>query len=747
MLLRFYQATFKPVFAGIIILAALAIITPEAASAQIDGDTLWATGVLLTKNANNGSYVGNVNVRMRPETVQMYTPDTVFNYVTDGIGVAPFNVIAYVDSTTGTTENNFSKNTKAWVYDNTLNIKLPENVEQGEISIFAINGQKVGEYKISGNKISYSITNLANTMYIFRINTPQGNYSNKFTKFGVGTKKETGKDIGHKGTRWHNTVKKVVTPTLATATVLTALTFITPNQASAQIKGDTLWATGMLVAENSDNGNGVSADIIMRPETVQMYTPDTVFNYITDGNGLGPFEVIAYIDSTTGIRERDFSKNTKTWVWNNRLHIELPENIKKGEITLYDMAGKKTGRQTITSNKTSVSLAQLDNAVYVLQINTPGGKASRKFTKTGVEAGTGRQKSEPLYTATYWVRWEKNGFRTDSMLVSLQDGENDPIFIQMTPDGGGEIPQYQWITGYTKDENASPLSGTLVEIYNRSNNQLLGSTTTNSAGKFEFNSPVSAGIDVYFKVDKDDLIFYAYDGSVNDYDSYEVPDEITSYSDTLTDKLRFVMYEKLRQVGSTGTYVTVPGDQVREMLGGSGNIEPAIHTLKFYLGSSMSNTQKQGYRNNTQTLEDDINVQGLFEESSTLLNQGSNYDPYNPQFDVGINVEQGSNTTLPDYVEVTTPLGNVLTPVFKSDMTLVDANYLEFVHEHGRALGFQEVGYLSIMRDDSPVFTDNDMVMYALGLLSAYKVYNSGESYFGLSSIVDSLSSRTERFK
>jgi len=545
-------------------------------------------------------------------------------------------------------------------------------------------------------------------------------------------------------------VKKVVKPALIGLGALGAFTFLTPNQASAQIEGDTLWATGFVVTQNAETGSNVGlVDVTMRPETVQMYTPDTVFNYVTGGGGAAPFNVIAYVDSTTGLGESEFSKNTKTWVWNDRLNIELPENVRNGEITIYDISGRKIGTRSINSNKSSVSLDGLANSLYVYTINTAKGSASNKFTKLGVgsknsdDSGRGL-KSSQMYTATYWVRWEKNGFRTDSMLVSLQDGENDPIFIQMTPNSGGEIPQYQWITGYTKDENASPLSGTLVEIYNRSNNQLLGSTTTNSAGKFEFNSPVSAGIDVYFKVDKDDLIFYAYDGSVDDIDTYEVPDEITSYSDTLTDKLRFVMYEKLRQVGSTGVYVTVPGDQVREMLRGDGNIEPAIHTLKFYLGSSMSSTQKQGYRNNTQTLEDDINVQGLFEESSTLLNQGSNYDPYNPQFDVGINVEFGSNTTMPYGTNVTTPLGNVLHPIYKSETTLADANNLVFTHETGRALGFHEVGYLSIMRDDSPVFTDNDKVMYALGLLSAYKVYNSGESYFGLSSIVDSLSSRTD---
>jgi len=161
-------------------------------------------------------------------------------------------------------------------------------------------------------------------------------------------------------------VKKVVKPALIGLGALGAFTFLTPNQASAQIEGDTLWATGMLVAENSQNGNGVSANITMRPETVQMYTPDTVFNYVTDGNGLAPFNVIAYVDSTTGLGESEFSKNTKTWVWNDRLNIELPENVRNGEITIYDISGRKIGTRSINSNKSSVSLDGLANSLYVI---------------------------------------------------------------------------------------------------------------------------------------------------------------------------------------------------------------------------------------------------------------------------------------------------------------------------------------------------------------------------------------------
>ena len=162
-------------------------------------------------------------------------------------------------------------------------------------------------------------------------------------------------------------VKKATKPALIGLGALGAFTFLTPNQASAQIEGDTLWATGFVVTQNAETGSNVGlVDVTMRPETVQMYTPDTVFNYVTDGNGLAPFNVIAYVDSTTGLGESEFSKNTKTWVWNDRLNIELPENVRNGEITIYDISGRKIGTRSINSNKSSVSLDGLANSLYVI---------------------------------------------------------------------------------------------------------------------------------------------------------------------------------------------------------------------------------------------------------------------------------------------------------------------------------------------------------------------------------------------
>jgi len=540
-------------------------------------------------------------------------------------------------------------------------------------------------------------------------------------------------------------VKKGFKPFMASTMVLGALSFLTPQVSSAQIEADTLWATGIISAKNTETGNPVGGvEVTMRPESVQMYTPDTTFNYVTEG-GFAPFNVIAYIDSTVGEQENELERNIKTWVWDKHLNIKLPSNIHEGRVSIFAINGQKLGEYSV-NGQASIPLEGLANAVYVYSINTPEGVVSNKFTRWGVGSSKDESrnfKSAQLYDATYWVKWEKEDYITDSMLVTVHDGENDPLFIQMEPEGGsGEVPQYQYIEGYIWDEDLSGLENTLVQIYQENGDVLLGSTNSSSSGHYAFDDPVPAGTEIYFKVEKDET-YYAYDGDIalNNCDNYEVPSTIENYNDTINENFHFVMYHLSREVGNTGVYVEVSSLHIREMIGNceDGNIEPALRDLKYYLGSTMTESMKQGYRSNTSVLESEIVWPDLFTESNVPLNQGSNYDPYDPQFDVGINVEQGANATNTNSTYAVTPLGHLMTPVFESDMTLVDATYREFVHEHGRALGFHGVGYYSIMKDNSPAFTDDDKVMFHLGLEHFDNVYDKGKAYFGLSSLVESL--------
>ena len=405
-----------------------------------------------------------------------------------------------------------------------------------------------------------------------------------------------------------------------------------------------------------------------------------------------------------------------------------------------------------------VNLSDKANGTYYYLMKTLQGKISGKLLKLGsdpkgylgikpIPKNNNHKSSSSIntyeYNAVYEITMEKEGYITLVDTVTIHEDHN-PILFNIMIEEDNSIPQHQWVDGYIWDEDLDALSGVNIKLYNRSGDVLMDSAVSNNSGFYEFNNPVPAGTDVYFKVLNDDD-YYAYDGSIsyNNTDTYEVPDVIETNSDTITDNLQFVMYKKLREIGSTGNYTIVPAQHIRQLLATNLNIEPALRNLKFYLGTSLTLPEKNGYRANTSVLESDIDAPDLFEESSVELNQGSGYDPYNPQFDVGVNVEHGTNKTDTDQAGVTAPLGNHFVPVFSSEMTMNGANYLTFVHEHGRALGYDGVSYYSIMRGDAPAFTSADKVMFKLGLIHADYVYDLGKSYFGLSSLVDNLGGET----
>ena len=125
-------------------------------------------------------------------------------------------------------------------------------------------------------------------------------------------------------------------------------------------------------------------------------------------------------------------------------------------------------------------------------------------------------------------------------------------------------------------------------------------------------------------------------------------------------------------------------------------MRPFQEQIKFYLGNSFTETQKNTIRNYFTQFQADENNSYIFVESSSQLE------------DEGINIEYGTYNTSVDAQTIITPLGNSLFPVKYANSTMGVGNYVTFVHEIKRALGYDGVGWYSVMRADAPDYTLED---------------------------------------
>ncbi|RLD85364.1 MAG: hypothetical protein DRJ09_13020, partial [Bacteroidetes bacterium] len=107
------------IIAGTMIASAL---TPQQTFAQnngnnnynygqrwLDYDTIWGTGIIVATDADNQyNFIENATVKLTPDTMQMITPDTTYQYTTDCNGGFAFNLPVGIDIYEGTKENQFT---------------------------------------------------------------------------------------------------------------------------------------------------------------------------------------------------------------------------------------------------------------------------------------------------------------------------------------------------------------------------------------------------------------------------------------------------------------------------------------------------------------------------------------------------------------------------------------------------------------------------------------------------------------
>ncbi len=495
----------------------------------------------------------------------------------------------------------------------------------------------------------------------------------------------------------------------------------THSETNAQIRGDTLWATGAFVTINEETNNNVgNVSLYLTPETMAMVVPDTTYEFITDGEGVEFFDdpgLPVYIDSTTGIADLIKGESKVFPTVGSEMNAFFPQ-VQQGTIEVYNMAGQLVKTQEFDTDHQYLALDKLSTGMYVYNIQTADGvQLGGKFMKqnTPLKGPSARPsttktstfKNTEMHEATYWAKWEHPDFLTDSTLITLEEGENDPIFFYLTPLPG--IPQHQDIAGIVQngDNNYTLMSGVDVRLIN----ETIGDTlflVTGSDGSFVFEDQ---------PLDNDYLFSVGNVSGMSTFKNvpYTTPDEIEIEADTINDHFDAV----LKTIPAT----TTPQHIKDQTSHGTRQV-----IVEYYLDDSFNNTQKNTLRNYFVTLEGDENSFD-YEESLVPLNN------------TGITIEPGTYNTNPSSEGVTTPLGHTLYPVLYANTTLSPGNYVGFVHEIKQGIGLDQVAWpnaYSVMETPAQQYTQEDKDIGEFERAYWNSVYQDEKTWIDLNYISDS---------
>ena len=473
--------------------------------------------------------------------------------------------------------------------------------------------------------------------------------------------------IGHYAKNTWNAVKRPLAYVSAAAIILTTF-----NANELRAEGDDAYANGIIVVENAETGNSVEdATIYLRPENMAMYVPDTVYTFVTNGNGLVEFDsVLVYTDPTTDIQNYIQDNTMVVPNFGSDINVFLPENA-KGVLQYITINGQIAKQKEFSGDHVHMNLSDVAAGIGLYRVILEDGNAiTGKYVKMNVpsKGASSRPTIESnfknvklTYDAEYWMIWEKEGFITDSTLITLHDGENDPIFAYMQAIDSTITIDNQDLSGIITDmnNNYSPIEGASVEVYIPILDSTI-TTTSASDGSFLIEG-VPLDTDIKFSAGN-----ISGKGSVKDF-PYTTPSEITDPADSVWSFFDVVLPDDPSP--STTWWHTID-----QNIHGTGQ-----DTIWYYLGA-FNNVEKNYIRNNFSTLQSDENNVFIYAEKFTNSN-------------VGINIEPGTYNTNPYEDGIITPLGNTLSPVLYANTSMGTGNYVNFVHEIKRGLGFDEVAW------------------------------------------------------
>jgi hypothetical protein len=614
-------------------------------------DTLWANGIFNTKNIENTEIIPQVSLFLRPHQMSMTIPNVIYQYITDNNGEVTYNLPVFIDTTIGinnVVNNGFSAFPN---FGNELNIFFSKQ-EKGIVEIYTMTGQLINSQEFNADRTYMNFEKLPLGMYVYSIKTESGHVHNsKFLKQNTTitgpSQKPNQNGNGLKNIEiyeaeyWAKWEKEGYH---------TDSTLITLNQGNnppiilnmEPIAPDTLWANGFILTKNIETtGSVLNVSLYLRPHQMSIITPDTTYQYTTDGNGMTIYDLPVFIGPIT-------KKNKKE---NNLKNLETIQ-------------------------------------------------------------------------AEYWAKWEKEGFYTDSTLITLNEGNNPPIFLNMTPLPG--LPKNQDIAGiiYNGDNNYAPVSGATVILEHLNTGEVFTQITGSDGSFFFQDMPVRMGW-----TGTDQNYLFSAGGIEGMYSFADVPYTTPMYlentwtaNDTINDNFNVVLKNKLE---------TSSAIHIRQQTMHSTRQTDVLYYFKPEVPSS-SRELFNNYFN--QLMQDENNVFNFIETFSPIHGI------------TGITIGNGTPNTQSYSEEIVTPLGHTLYPVKWANNTMSPGNYIVFVHEIKRAIGLTEVAWPSVMKTPALVYTqeDKDIGMFERAYWNS--VYQDEKTWISLKHyLAEDLSSKVQK--
>lgn len=200
----------------------------------------------------------------------------------------------------------------------------------------------------------------------------------------------------------------------------------------SQAKYDTIWGHGYFkVMSNLDNQILEGVNITLRAEDVPHLEGGYAHHTVSSQYGWAEFEIPVYIDSDVGLSSVSSNRYGIFPNIGSKLNVIVPDNS-YAELRLYDLQGR-----LVLDHSLSVScvydIGFLPTGTYIYQLLGETFRITDKFVKinnaytVASSRNNDSNKSVMSYDATYWVSWEYQDYKTDSILMDFEDGDNETI--------------------------------------------------------------------------------------------------------------------------------------------------------------------------------------------------------------------------------------------------------------------------------------------------------------------------------
>lgn len=498
------------------------------------------------------------------------------------------------------------------------------------------------------------------------------------------------KDLGHYA-------KKAGQGMLTAAVIIAGLGLA--KQAQATMATDTIWGEGVsrtMDIENSSNISGVK--LTYRPLEMEDTIPEITFTYITDNGGYMAFVLddntalpvfIDIIDQVNNLDNRkgiQFNANTSGDI---NAYFDKETN---GIARIYSSNGQLIQERNFNGLEANLSLDDsFAKGTYILEIETEKFRETEKFLNVN-DKGNNLQRPHSFKSnsnddffknindefATYMVKWQKEGYITDSMEVIINEGWNGVIdyYLQEIP------PLSQDLILNVKNLNQENMPDALVYLLNTANGQI-DSLRTDASGTATFLNRI---------------LGTNYQGGVGGKEGYKVwegfpinvPEEISNLADTIS-ATKYTLYPNQVFSPLNNTVVDLTEYNIKEIFGNyNGMLSINCELAGWWDIDSFDPGEYDvllGYKTNFELLTG-INIIDMPNENTEY----SLNDPYTEliwsNFSRG--APQTNNLSPHMMTNGPTPLGELVT--LNADITLNGGNENALWKELGRLMGYTEGG-------------------------------------------------------